>query len=71
MPIKKNKNHTALEDRATLEDKTKFLRETIKQIFWQTSINNQRPKLTIQINDIKMEGLVGIGTDVSIIAPKF
>lgn len=33
MPIKKNKNHTALEDRAALEDKTKFPRETIKQIF--------------------------------------
>lgn len=70
MPIIKKKNHTALDDRAALEDKTKFPRETIKQIFWQTSINNQRPKLTIQINGIKTEGLVGTEADVSIIAPK-
>jgi hypothetical protein len=39
-------------------------------VFWQTTINDQRPKLKIQINGIEIEGLVDMGADVSIISPK-
>lgn len=38
------KNHTALHDRTAIEERTKNSGETIKRIFWQTSINEQRPK---------------------------
>lgn len=39
-------------------------------MFWQTTINDQRPKLKIQINGIEIEGLVDTGADVMIISPK-
>lgn len=45
--------------------------ENIKKIFWQTSINEQRPKLTIKINGVLLSGLVDTGADVTIIAPEF
>ena len=45
-------------------------RKTIKQVFWQTSIDNKRPKLKIQINGIVIEGLLDAGTDITIISPK-
>ena len=64
------KNHTSLDDRTTSFDKTKFAGETIKQVFWQTSINDQRLKLKTQINGKETESLVDIGEDVTIIATK-
>ena len=42
--VKKTK---LLSGRIVSEDKTKSSEETIKQIFWQTSINDQRPKPNI------------------------
>ena len=60
----------ALDARPAVENKTKPSGESIKQIFWQTFINEQRPKLKIQINVIELEGLVDMGADVTIIAPK-
>lgn len=39
------RNHAALDDINTIEDRTKISGETVKQIFWQTSVNEQRPKL--------------------------
>ena len=39
-------------------------------MFWQTTINDQRPKLKIQINGIEIEGLVDTGGDVTIMSPK-
>lgn len=59
---------TAAEQLET-EDKTKLSVGTIKQIFYQPSINIPRPKLTIQINVIDIEGLVDIGAYVTIIVP--
>ena len=51
------RNHTVLNNRiATGEQKNS--RETIKQVFWQTSINEQRPKLKIWINDSVIDGLI-------------
>lgn len=43
----------------------------IKQIFWQTSINDQKPKLKIQIKDIASKGLVDTGADVTIRHPNW
>ena len=48
----------------------KSLGETIKQVFWQTSINKQRPKLKIQTNDIVIESLVYTGANVTINSPE-
>ena len=66
MPIVRN--HTALDDRTAIEERTKNSGETIKQVFWQIFINEQRPKLKIWINDIVIEVLVVIGADVTIIS---
>ena len=66
MPIVRN--HTALDNRTAIEERTKNSGETIKQVFWQTSINEQRPKLKIWINDIVIKGLVDTGVDVTIIS---
>ena len=48
-----------------MEDKSKITIENKKCIFWQTSINDQRSKLTVLINEI-----VITGADVSIITPE-
>ena len=39
-------------------------------MFWQISINDQRPKLKVYINDIVIEGLLDIVVDVTIIPPE-
>ena len=62
------KNHTALNNRTAIEERTKNSGETIKQVFWQTSINEQRPKLKIWINNIIIEALIDTGADVTIIS---
>lgn len=36
-----------LDTRIVLENKTKFSEETIKQVFWESFINEQRPTLKI------------------------
>ena len=66
MPILRN--HTTLDNRTAIEERTINSGETIKQVFWQTSINEQRPKLKIRINVIVTEGLVDTGMDVTIIS---
>lgn len=58
-----------IKDRTASIEKTKNSGETIKQVFWQTSINNQRPKLKILINGIVIEGLLNTGAAVTIISP--
>jgi hypothetical protein len=35
-------------------------------IFWQTTINNKRATLKLQLGGIETEGLVDTGTDVTI-----
>ena len=41
-----------------------------KYVFWKTVVNDQRPKLMVQMNGIDIEGLVDTGADVTIISPK-
>lgn len=53
MPVVKN--HTAVDDRTDSADKTIFSGVIIKQVFWQTCINDQRPKLKLKINGIEIE----------------
>lgn len=57
-------------DRTTSIDITKSSRETRKQIFWHTTINDQRPWLEIHVNDNEIEGLVDNGVDVTIRSSK-
>jgi hypothetical protein len=41
-----------------------------KCVFWQTVVNDQRPKLMLQMNGVDIEHLVGTGGDVSILSQK-
>ena len=50
-----------------MEDKSRILIENRKHIFWQTSINDQRPKLREGINGITIVGLIDMGADVSLL----
>ena len=53
-----------------MEDQPKTPVESTKCIFLQTSINDQTPKLRVHINDIAIEGLPEMGTDMSIITTR-
>lgn len=55
MPIVRN--FIALDNRKAIE-KRKMSEETIKPVFWQTFIKEQRPKLKLRINNIVTEGLI-------------
>ena len=55
---------------ANLEDKSEIQLENKKHVFWQTSINDQRPKLRVRIYGIVIVGLIDTGSDVSIITPE-
>ena len=44
------RNHTPVENTITTKEKTKCPGETLKLVFWQTSINEQRPKFKIWVN---------------------
>ena len=57
------KNHTAWDDKTVSVDKIKISEETIKQVFWHTSINDQRPKLKIWRNVVAIEDLLDTDTD--------
>jgi hypothetical protein len=37
-------------------------------MFWQTAVNDQKPKLKWQLNDIEIEGLVDTGANKTIIS---
>ena len=39
-------------------------------MFWQRVVNDQRPKLMVQMNGVDIEGLVDTGADVSILSQK-
>ena len=53
-----------------MEHKSKISVGNRKHIFWQTSINDQRPKLRVCINGIAIVGLIDMGEDISIITPE-
>ena len=39
-------------------------------MFWQIVVNDQRPKLMVQMNGVNIEGLVDTGADVNILSQK-
>jgi len=39
-----------------------------KYLFWQTAVNDQRPKLMLQMNGVDVEGLVDIGSAIIIVS---
>ena len=57
--------------KATSIIKTKNPEGAKNQIFWQTSTDDQRPKIKILINNIEIKQMVDTGADVTIILPKF
>lgn len=71
LPAGAIKEPSALDNRTTIKERTKNSGETIKQIFWPTSTNEQKTKLKIQVNDFVTEGLVNIGVDSTIILSEF
>lgn len=64
------RNYTALNNRIAIEERTKTLGECIKWIFGQTSTNEEKQKLKVQINYV-IQGLVDTGTDILVISLKF
>ena len=64
------KNHSALGDGIDVEDESKTPVGHGKCMFWQTSINDQRPKLRVCINGIIIYGLIDMDASVSIITPE-
>ena len=64
------KSNTGLNDELHVENESKNSGGQSKRIFWQTYINDQRPKLRVCINGIFIEGLLDTGADVSIITPE-
>ena len=56
-----------MDNRINMEDESKILIENRKCIFCQTSINDWRLKMRVWINNIVIEGLLDIGTDMTII----
>ena len=65
MPIVRN--NTALDKRTAIEKRMKNSGETIKQILCPISINEQRPKLKIQVHNA-IEDLVDRGAGATIIS---
>ena len=53
-----------------IEHESKTPEGNRKCIFWQTSINEQRPKLRVCIDKVVIEGLIDMGVDMSIITPE-
>ena len=64
------KDHNVLDDGVNTENKSKIPIGNRKCIFWQTSINHQRPKLRILINGIVIVGLIDTEADMSMITPE-
>lgn len=49
-----------IKDKSAL-GKRQELRSTRKYLFWQSVVNDQWPKLTMQVNDIEIEDLMNTG----------
>ena len=54
-----------------MEDKSKIPIGNKKHTFWQTSINDQTPKLRACINGTVIVDLIDTGTNMSAITPEF
>ena len=68
MPAVKSNN--GLKDELNVVNESRNLRGQSKRIFWQTSINEQRPQLRVCVNGKFITGLLDTGADVSIITPE-
>ena len=68
MPAVKSNN--GLKDELNVVNESRNLRGQSKRIFWQTSINEQRPQLRVCVNGKLIAGLLDTGADVSIITPE-
>ena len=68
MPTVKSNN--GLKDELNVENESRNLVGQRKRIFWQTSINEQRPKLRVCMNGIFIEGLLDTDEGLSIITPE-
>ena len=68
MPAVKSNN--GLKDELNVVNESRNLRGQSKRIFWQTSINEQRPQLRVCVNGKLITGLLDTGADVSIITPE-
>ena len=68
MPAVKSNN--GLKDELNVVNESRNLRGQSKRIFWQTSINDQTPKLRVCVNFKFITGLLDTGADVSIITPE-
>ena len=66
-PVLAVKNNTCLNDGINVEDESKNPVEQRKHIFWQTSMNDHRPKLRVYINGIIIEGLLDTSVEVSLL----
>ena len=67
-PLPAIKNHTLLDDEIDMEDELKIPTGIRKCIFLQTSINDQRPKLSMPM---VIEEMLNTGADVTMIIPEF
>ena len=65
MPAVKSNN--GLKYELNVVNESRNLRGQSKLIFWQTSINEQRPQLRVCVNGKFITGLLDTGVDVSII----
>ncbi|ERE66004.1 protease-like protein [Cricetulus griseus] len=63
-------NDTALEGNLNSDEESHVTGENEKPIFWQASINDERPQLKVKINNKVISGLVDTGADVTIITQK-
>ena len=61
------KSNTGLNDGLNVEDESKTSVGERKHILWQTSINDQRPKLRVCINGIFIASLLGMGAEESLL----
>ena len=64
------KDNTILDNGINIDDKSKIPVGNRKLIFWWTTVNDQRLKLRVCINDIAVVGLIDTGADMSIITPE-
>lgn len=59
-----------IKGKAAPVERTGGVGNTGKCVCWQTVVNDQRPKLKLQVNGIEIEDLVDTGADVTIISQK-
>ena len=60
-----------MDDGINMEDKSNIPVEKRIHIFWQTSINDKKPKSRTHKNCIVIVGLIDTRAEVSIIIPEF